>query len=124
MVKIIIRGCLPTNQKELDFRAVKLLGTMWPNNIYLRNDSTSQIQENTIKGIIYNPAYQVFIRKDKNGESEFDILTYTMPQLLLLTNGYCLLDHSDTDYPLYEVFKEAERLAQENKKGYWATHSK
>ena len=122
-IKIIMRGCKPTNIKELNFRAIKLLGTMWPHDIYLRQDCTSIIGKNTIKGIVYGPANQVFMRKNKNGKSEFDVLTYTVKQLKLILYGYCLLDHTDTDYPMYKVFKEAESLAKENKEGYWKTHS-
>ncbi len=43
-----------------------------------------------------------------------------MPQLLMITQGYCLVDHSDTGYPLYEVFRKAEELARKAHRGYWA----
>jgi hypothetical protein len=72
---------------------------------------------------MYKPANQIFIRHDENGEEVFRNLSYTMPQLVSIAYGKVMVDHSDTDYPLYEVFKEAERLAKENKKGYWAMHS-
>jgi endonuclease YncB( thermonuclease family) len=57
--------------------------------------------------------------RDDKGKQQYRNLTYAMPQLLLLTHGYCLLDRSDTNYPLYQVFLDAEDLAKKNRAGCW-----
>ena len=122
-VRIILRGCLATNQKDMDFKAIKTLGTMWPEDVYLRKDSIVHLDSNALVSVVYDPANQVYIGKDSDGKMQYDTLTYTMPQLLMFTHGYCVLDHSDTNYPLYQVFVEAENLAKKHRQGYWATHT-
>ena len=122
--KIVIRGCVAANREDMDLKAMKLLGTMWPENVYLHKACTVATEEsNTVRSVVYTPANQNFIKYDDAGEAQFDNLTYTMPQLLNLTGGYCVLDHSDTNYPLYQVFVEAENLAKKHRQGYWATHT-
>ena len=116
---VVLRGCLPAQQKEMDSLALKLLGTMWPDNVYLRRDSTVFTEGGVVKSVVYDPANQVFVGKDEGGNMLYDALTYTMPQLLMLTYGYCRLDHSDTNYPLYPAFVEAEDVAKRHSKGLW-----
>ena len=116
---VTLRGCLSAQQEECDARAVKILGTMWPENVYLRKDSTVVDAGGGVVSVVYDPANQVFVGKDEEGRMAYDVLTYTMPQLLLLTYGYCRLDHSDTNYPLYPVFVDAENAAKQHRKGIW-----
>ena len=122
-LRVVLRGCEGTNQRDLDFRARKLLGTMWPEDVYLHKDSIVRIGDDVIKAVVYDPANQVFIGKDGRGKLLYDTQTYTVKQLKLLLYGYCLLDRSDTDYPLFPVFLEAEQLAKKHRQGYWKTHA-
>lgn len=117
---VMLRGCLPVQQEECDARAIKILGTMWPEDVYLRKDSTVSAAGGGVLSIVYDPANQVFTGEDEGGKRSCDVLTYTMPQLLMLTYGYCRLDHCDTNYPLYSVFVEAEDVARRHRKGIWA----
>jgi hypothetical protein len=119
-ITVIIRGCIPTNDPKLNSDAESGFG--W-NDIYLLKNSIVWLNSKEAKAVVYKPANRVWIGRDENGDDICRILFYTMPQLVSIAYGYVILDNSDTDYPLYKVFKEAERLAKENKKGYWATHS-
>jgi len=121
-IKIILRGCIPTNDPKINSEAESGLGSLIDNDAYLLRDSVVWLNSKEAKAIVYKPANRVWIGHDENGKDIFRNLSYRLPQLIRFTYGQSLLDHSDTDYPLYEVFKEAEKLAKENKKGYWATH--
>jgi hypothetical protein len=120
-IKIILRGCIPVNNLKMDLKAKKRLGPSW-DEIYLLKDSTIWLSPKTAKAIVYKPANRIWIGYNARGKNIFKILFYIMPQLVSIAYGELKVDHSDTDYPLYKVFKEAERLAKENKKGYWETH--
>jgi len=121
-IEVTIRGCQPTDDEKLDCEAQGFLVRVKWDGVYVRKDCRAALGENAFKAVIYTPANTVSVM-DETGEVESEILTYRMPQLLSLMDGYCLLDHSDTNYPLYQVFLEAERLAKKHKKGYWATHT-
>jgi hypothetical protein len=122
-VEVIIRGCMPTGDEKMDFKAGKQIGTLLgPYGVYIRTDCKQVVGEKLWKGVVYKPANTIGT-VDENLKIHIGVLTYTMPQLLNLAYGYSLLDTSDTDYPLYEVFREAERVARENRNGYWATHA-
>jgi len=86
---------------------------------YLLKDSVVNVSSNEIKAVVYHPANQVYV----GGTKGFDNLTYVMPQLMHIAYGELRVDHSDTNFPLYKAFAEAERLAQKKRNGYWATHS-
>lgn len=120
-IEINIRGCKPVGDEKFDFKASKLLGTMWPDGLFIRTDCKISRDMNRLSAVVYDAANVDEVMNEK-GEIKSDILTYRMPQLLNLSYGYCLLDHSDTNYPLYRVFEQAEQLAKKYKKGYWATH--
>lgn len=87
--------------------------------LYLLKDCSVSSMSNVIKAVIYRPANRVYIGMPDG----FDNLSYTMPQLLHIAYGELYVDHSDTNYPLYQVFAGAEKLAKRNKKGYWETHN-
>ena len=120
-VEVHIRGCLATGDRKLDVRAEKLLGTMWPDGLFIRSDCKAAVDKSGFSAVMYDVATATETLNQK-GEIEVEVLTYRMPQVLNLVYGYCLLDHSDTNYPLYQVFLEAENLAKKHRKGYWATH--
>ena len=121
-VRILFRGCLSTDDVNLDMRARKLLGGTWPGGAYL-DSGFVWMSSSDVKAVVYTPANRIWTGRDSNGKSTFRNLTYTMPQLLLFLEGVVLLDHSDTNYPLYQVFVEAENLAKKHRQGYWATHT-
>ncbi|HCE46755.1 MAG TPA: hypothetical protein DET40_24675 [Lentisphaeria bacterium] len=122
-IKAIFRGCITTDDSKMNIEAMRGLGPLLDRDIYMLKDSVVWINAKEAKAILYQPANRIWVGHDENGKSAFRNLTYIMPQLLSIIEGEIIVDHSDTGYPLYEVFKEAERLAKENKKGYWATHS-
>ena len=88
---------------------------------YLRSDSTAKDSSSSLKTVVYHPANRVFVGKDAQGNFQFENLTYVCPQMLAIAQGYCLVDHSDTDYPLYDVFRQLEDLARKARRGYWST---
>lgn len=87
--------------------------------LYLLKDCTISAVANEITAVIYRPANQVYVGMP-NG---FDNRSYIMPQLLHIAYGELYVDHSDTNYPMYRTFCEAERLAKIHRKGYWETHT-
>jgi len=119
---ITLRGCLSTGRESLDAKARRLLGTLWPGEVYLRKDSTARGESGILRGVVYDPANRVCIGRDQDGKLRYENLTYTMAQLKLILYGYCILDHSDTDYPLHPVLCEAELLAKKHRRGYWEDH--
>jgi len=122
-VRVTIRGCRPTDDEKMNLRARKSIGTLLgPDGVYIRTDCKQVIDKSAWKAVVYRTANKTAI-VGENLELEKTVLTYAMPQLLNLAYGYSLLDTSDTDYPLYGVFKEAEQVARRNGNGYWATHS-
>ena len=86
--------------------------------LYLLKECSLNLATNQIKAVIYQPANQVYIGMPDG----FDNLTYVMPQLTHIAYGKLKVDHSDTNYPLYRVFCDAEYLAKRFKQGYWADH--
>ena len=119
-VSLRLRGVLGTGQPDLDRECFATLSMTHFGGIYLRIDSTYDTADGGKCGVIYTPANQVFTGWDEHGVLQYETLTYVMPQLLMITQGYCLVDHSDTAYPLYEVFRKAEELARKARRGYWA----
>lgn len=117
---LTLRGTLSTRHQNLDFMCSKVLSAVSLGDAYLRIDSTYDTADGGKCGVIYTPANQVFTGWDEHGVFQYETLTYVMPQLLMITQGYCLVDHSDTAYPLYEVFRKAEELARKARRGYWA----
>ena len=120
-VQVFIRGCIKTGDQDLDAEARGYLLRIGPDDAYLRKDCSVTLATNALKSVVYAPANKASMMYP-HGEIQTKVLTYRMPQLLCLLYGYCLLDHSDTNYPLYRVFAEAEKAAKRNRKGYWATH--
>lgn len=121
-IEVMVRGCKPVGEGRLDFESQGLLARMQQDRVYLRTDCKVVLGENTLKAVVYTAA-NTRSTMDEKGNVETEILTYRMPQLLGLLCGYCLLDRTDTNYPLYEVFLKAEELAREYREGYWKTHS-
>jgi hypothetical protein len=118
-IELSFRGCRPTGDALLDLRARKHL--VFFDGVYVRTDCKQILGTNNWRAVAYHSANAI-VEVDKDLNQEKRVLTYVMPQLLNLTYGYALLDTSDTNYPLYEVFREAEQVARENRNGYWATH--
>lgn len=87
--------------------------------VYLLKSTMINLASNEMKAVAYRPATRVYI----GGPQGFRNLNYTMPQLLHTVYGRCRVDHSDTNYPLYKVFREAEHIAKKKKLGYWETHT-
>lgn len=115
-----IRGLRSTGDGALDSEALGILSAVSLRDAYLRIDSTYDTADGGKCGVVYTPANQVFTGWDEHGALQYETLTYVMPQLLVITEGLCLVDHSDTAYPLYEVFRKAEELARKARRGYWA----
>lgn len=115
-------------QYVLNLRGIKSFGVLFENRVkhsyildlglYLLKDTVINVSSNEIKAVVYQPANQVYV----GGSKGFENLTYVMPQLLHIAYGELGVDHSDTNYPLYEVFRDAENVAKKNRMGYWATH--
>lgn len=120
--EIVLRGCLPTGDSDTDLSAKKNLGLLWHTGLYLARDSIVKLGFDSIKGVVYAPA-AVQTKMNRQGQWESDNQTYTLRQVSLLTYGYSLLDHSDTNYSLYQLFFRAETVAKKCKQGYWATHA-
>ena len=125
-ITIFTRGCVPTGVHEIDWQAELALATirggMGEDTIYLLKDATTWAGTNVARAIIYQPANQVCVGRDKKGEFTYRNLTYIMPQLLCLLEGELIVDNIDTNYPLYSIFVEVEKIAKKNKKGYWKNH--
>jgi len=122
VVEVIIRGCRLTGNEKLDSDARVGMESLSSDGAYVRTDCKQVIDKTHWKAVVYRTANKVGT-VDENLKVHSTVLTYAMPQLLNLAYGYALLDMSDTDYPLYEVFRAAEQVARENRNGYWATHS-
>ncbi len=90
--------------------------------VYIRTDCKQILGTNRWSAVAYRRANSVGTIDDE-GKNHTIVLTYAMPQLLNLAYGYFLLDTSDTNYPMYEIFKDAEQVARENRKGYWGLTS-
>ena len=121
-VRISMRGCLSTGTEDADFMAGKILGTMRRDEVYLLARASLEMSKDFVKGIVYHPANRVHVGRHENGSLKYEVVDYTIPQLLLIHSGYCTVDRTDTNYPLYEVFLDAERLARRHRKGYWEKH--
>jgi len=116
-------------QYVLRLRGCEKFGVLFENRVrhscfkdlgaYLLKDSVVNVSSNEIKAVVYSPANRVCV----GGAKGFDNLTYVMPQVLHIANGELRVDHSDTNFPLYKVFVDAERLAKKKRNGYWATHT-
>lgn len=123
---IVLKG---GKENELLLRGCRGLGGEYDNivkhsfpedlGVYLLKNTMVESASNRITAIAYTPARQVYIGMPKG----FRNLSYIMPQLVHMVNGALLVDHSDTNYPQYRVFADAEIIAKRNKKGYWATHT-
>ena len=120
---VVLRGCLPTGDADTDLVARKNLGLLWHTGLYLARDSIVKLDRDSLKAVVYASS-AVQATMNSWGQWEYDNRTYTLRQVSLLTYGYSLLDHSDTNYSLYQLFLEAETVARSGRKGYWATHSK
>jgi len=121
-----LRGCRSTGIAEMDWECTRTLTLatstgMGPRTLYLRDDSTARGADGRLTSVIYCAANRIFAGEDDQGNHQFDVLTYTAPQLSVIAFGYCLVDHADTDYPLYDVFRQMENLAKRAREGYWAT---
>lgn len=115
-----LRGCRGTGNADIDEEGRQLLQTIWPDGVYLRDDFSMVLGDNRVRGIAYEPARRNMAGVGQDGLPKYEILTYTMPQLLNVLIGYCYADHSDTNYPLYRIFAEAEQVAKQRRKGIWA----
>lgn len=125
-VRVALRGCLSTCDAEMDSQCLRVLSKLDDSGIasvaaYLRNDSTTEDTARSCRSVLYHPANRVFAGKDAHGVFLFGNLTYVCPQMVMIAHGYCLVDHSDTDYPLYGVLSQMEDLAKRAKRGYWGT---
>jgi hypothetical protein len=111
--EIYLRGC-----KEIGgLRSVHVQHSYYEDmGLYLLKDCSISLSSNRIRAVVYRPANRVYVGMP-NG---FDNLSYVMPQLLHISYGNLKVDHSDTNYPMYKVFCDAEYLAKKHKKGYWA----
>ena len=123
-VSVTLRGCLPTGFGDIDLEAKNKLMMLRRRDIYLRDDSVVRMAPKHVVGIIYIPANRVYAGRSSDGGMLFSNLTYVAPQVLRLVNGQYILDNTDTNYPMYEVFREAEALAKKHRKGCWASQPK
>ncbi len=115
-----MRGIRDTGDPEISSRGLDLLCQFSQGLVYLRKDTLRECPDADKCAVLYTPGHRICIGKDENGEFQYENLHYNMPQLDMILSGYCLVDHSDTDYPLYKVFRKAEELARKAHRGYWA----
>ncbi len=114
--ELLLRGC-----RGLGGEYDNIVKGSYPEDLgaYLLKSTIVELSSNQVAAVVYSPANQVYVGMPKG----FENLSYIMPQMVHISNGELLVDHSDTNYPLYRVFLEAEHAARKHKKGYWTTRA-
>jgi len=116
--RLKLRGCISTGHPEYDFECISSL-YRYNIAVYLYKDCTIIKEDGAIISVPYAPAHRYATGMDKFGNFKYDVVTYVSQPIWYISKGWLLVDHSDTDYPLYEAYKRAEELAKKLKRGYW-----